>query len=403
MSTVGTEYQRALGRRIAQERKRRGLSQLELARLVDRSVAWISQVERGVRKVDRMSVLEKVAEVLDVPLSELAAEAPVVAAVTEEIPGTAGLRLVLSGAHSLRAMLHSAPVPPTAEIKPRVDQAWELTHQGRYVELADLLRGLVPALETAARSAPEQQRAELFGLLATTYQACSASLTKLGEPEAAWIAADRAIVAAERAGDPLMMAAGAFRLGFVFLGARHFDQLEETARTATEALRFMVDEGRPEAMSLWGGLTLQRAVAASRLNDADTAYRHLAKAREIAGRLGAGRNDYNTEFGPANVALHEVAVAVELGDAGHALRVGTAVDTSTLSHERRARLHVDLARAHAQRRQVDKAVSALLEAETITPEQIRNHRITHQLVSDLLTMQDPASPELRELADRVGA
>lgn len=400
---MSTEYQRALGRRIAQERKRRGLSQPELARLIDRSVAWVSQVERGVRKVDRMSVLEKVAEALDVPLSELAAEAPVVAAVTEETPGTAGLRLLLSGAHSLRAMLHSAPVPPTEEIRPRVDLAWELTHESRYVELTELLQGLVPALETAVRSAPEDRRAELFELLALAYQACSAALAKLGEPEAAWIAADRAIIAAERAGDPLMMAAGAFRLGFVFLGARHFDQVEETARTASDALWFLADQGKPEAMSLWGGLTLQRAVAASLLNDADTAYQHLAKAREIAERLGDGRNDYNTEFGPANVALHEVAVAVELGDAGHALRVGTAVDASALSNERRARLQMDLARAHAQRRQVDEAVATLVAAESIAPEQVRNHRITHQLVSDLLTMQDPPSPELRELADRVGA
>lgn len=400
---MSTEYQRALGRRIAQERKRRGLSQAELAQLVDRSVAWISQVERGVRKVDRMSVLEKVAETLDLPLSELAAEAPVVAATNDEVPGTAGLRLVLSGAHSLKAMLHNTPAPSTQQLKSRVDHAWKLTHESHYDELADLLRGLVPTLENAVRSAPAEHRAELFEVLAATYQACSASLAKLGEPEAAWIAADRAISAAERAGNPLMMAAGAFRLGFVFLGARLFDQAEETARTASEALWFLADQGKPEAMSLWGGLTLQRAVAASRLNQADTAYEHLAKAREMAERVGVGRNDYNTEFGPANVALHEVAVAVELGDAGHALRVGTAVDTSALSAERRARLCVDLARAHTQRRQVDDAVAALLEAETITPEQIRNHRIVRQLASDLLSMQDPASSELRGLAERVGA
>jgi DNA-binding XRE family transcriptional regulator len=400
---VSTDYQKALGRRIAQERKRRGLSQPELARLIDRSVAWVSQVERGVRKVDRMSVLEKVAEVLDVPLSELAAEAPVVAAAAEEIPGAAGLRLVLSGAHSLRAMLHTSPVPPTPEVRARVDKAWELTHASRYVELTGLLRDLVPALETAVRSAPDGRRAELFELLATTYQACSAALAKLGEPEAAWIAADRAIVAAERAGDPLMMAAGAFRLGFVFLGARHFDQVEETSRTAADALWFMADEGRPEAMSLWGGLTLQRAVAASRLNEAGAAYDHLARAREIAERLGDGRNDYNTEFGPANVALHEIAVAVELGDAGHALRAAATVDTTHLSEERRARMGIDVARAHAQRRQVDQAVTALLQAETTAPEQVRNHRIARQLVSDLLTMQEPPSTDLRELADRVGA
>ena len=65
----------ALGRKIA-ERHRRGLSQPELARMIDRSVAWVSQVERGVRKVDRMSVLETLATALDMPLSELAAEAP---------------------------------------------------------------------------------------------------------------------------------------------------------------------------------------------------------------------------------------------------------------------------------------------------------------------------------------
>jgi transcriptional regulator with XRE-family HTH domain len=400
---VNGEYQRALGRRIAQERKRRGLSQPELARLIDRSIAWVSQVERGVRKIDRMSVLEKVAEVLDLPLSELAAEAPVVAAANEEIPGAAGLRLVLSGAHSLRAMLHTAPVPPTPEIRAKVDKAWELTHASRYVELTDLLRDLVPALETAVRSAPDGRRPELFELLAGAYQACSASLAKLGEPEAAWIAADRSIVAAERAGDPLLMAAGAFRLGFVFLGARHFDQVEETARTAADALWFMAEEGRPEAMSLWGGLTLQRAVAASRLNEADTAYGHLDRARAVAERLGDGRNDYNTEFGPANVALHEIAVAVELGDAGRALRVAGNVNPSGLSAERRGRMLVDVARAYGQRRQPNEAVSALLEAEMLTPEQIRNHRIARQLVSDLLTMQEPPSADLRELADRIGA
>jgi transcriptional regulator with XRE-family HTH domain len=166
-----TEYQRALGRRIAQERKRRGLSQPELAKLVDRSVAWVSQVERGVRKVDRMSVLEKVAEVLELPLSELAAEAPMVAASAEEIPGAAGLRLVLSGAHSLRAMLHSGPAAETERLREKVDKAWELTHATRYLELTDLLRDLVPALETAVRSAPEERRAELFELLASAYQA----------------------------------------------------------------------------------------------------------------------------------------------------------------------------------------------------------------------------------------
>lgn len=396
------DYQQALGRKIAAERRRRGLSQPELARMIDRSVAWVSQVERGVRKVDRMSVLENLATVLEVPLSELAAEAPVVAAVSEEPPGSGGLRLVLAGVHSLKAMLNSHRSPAMSTLRARTRKAWDLTHAGRYTELSELLRSLVPDLETAARAVPEDQQAEVFELLAATYQACSASLAKLGEPEAAWIAADRSMTAAERAGNPMLVAAGAFRLVFVFLTARHYDQAEETARTAADALRSRADEGDPQAMSLWGGLTLQRAVVAARLNDPDTAYTLLDQARRVAKRLGEGRNDYGTEFGPANVGIHEIAVAVDLGDAGRALRAASTVDATGLSAERRARMLIDLARAHAQRRQVRDAIAALREAEAITPEQVRGHDVVRQLVSDLLTMQDPPASELRELAGRLG-
>ncbi len=397
------DYQQALGRKIAAERHRRGLSQPELARMIDRSVAWVSQVERGVRKVDRMSVLETLAAALDVPLAELAAEAPVVAAVTEEPPGAAGLRLVLSSAHVLRAMLHSGRAPAISTLRSKTRKAWDLTHAGRYTELTELLQGLVPDLETAARAVAENQRTEVFELLATTYQACSAALEKLGEPDIAWIAADRAMAAAERAGDPLLVAAGAFRLVFVFLTARHYDQAEETARTAADALWPMADDGDPKAMSLWGALTLQRAVIAARRNDPDTAYNQLELARQMADRLGEGCDDYNTEFGPANVTLYEVAVAVELGDAGRALRAAATVDTSGLSAERQARMLIDVARAHAQRRQVPEAVVALRQAEEITPEQFRGHDLVRQLVSDLLTMQDPPASELRELAGRLAA
>jgi transcriptional regulator with XRE-family HTH domain len=261
--------------------------------MAGRSVAWVSQVERGVRRIDRMSVLETLAAALDIPLAELAADAPVVAAVT--------------------AGRGDGP-------EQRAVRAWELTHASRYAELTALLQGPIPDLETAARAVPGADAAAVFTLMASVYQACSAALEKTGEPEAAWIAADRAIAAAERARDPYLMAAGAFRLVHVFLSARHFDQAEEAARTTADALRHLAEDGQPEAMSLWGALMLQRAITAARIGDADAAYGHLERARQMAERVGPGRNDFNTEFGPANTDLHEIAVAVELGDAGRALR-----------------------------------------------------------------------------------
>jgi hypothetical protein len=62
---------------------------------------------------------------------------------------------------------------------------------------------------------------------------------------------------------------------------------------------------------------------------------------------------------------------------------------------------IDVARAHAQRRQVTEAVATLRQAEDITPEQVRGHDLVRQLVSDLLTMQDPPSTELRNLQGRL--
>ncbi|MEU6174813.1 helix-turn-helix transcriptional regulator [Streptantibioticus parmotrematis] len=404
---MSTDYEKALGRKIALNRKRRGLSQKELAGRLDRSEAWVSQVERGVRRIDRMTVLEKVADVLDIPIAELAAEAPIIAATTEpDAPGAARLRLLLSAAHSLNAILGRHEPPDVAALRADVDRAWELTHAGRYTDLADLLEQLVPRLENAARSAPEHQHPELFRLLAATYHTCSAALATMGEPEAAWIAADRAVVAAEQANDPLLMAAGAFRLSIVFLGARHYDQAAQASGTAAEALRPLTDTGQPQATALRGALTLQRAIAAAHTNQADDAYRYLHEAREMAQQIGEGRNDYNTEFGPTNVGLHEVSVAVELGDAGIALRAADTIDPSALSTERQTRFHLDVARAHTQRRQTNEALHALLKAHQLSPEMVHTMPMAKQLVADLLTMATTAGQEppqrLRALATEVG-
>jgi transcriptional regulator with XRE-family HTH domain len=396
---VSDEYEKKLGRKIAFNRKRRGLSQKEFARLLDRSEAWVSQVERGVRRVDRMTVLEKIADVLELPVAELAADAPIIVSAAEGAPpGASRLRLVLSAAHSLKAVLGQHEPPDVSALRVEVEHAWELTHQARYADLAEALELLVPRLEGATRSAPEEERAELFRLTATMYHTCSAALANMGEPEAAWIAVDRAVVAAERADDPLLMAAGEFRLSIVFLGARHYDQAAQAAGTAADALEPLAESGQIEAAALRGALTLQRAVAAAKVNQAEKAYEYLRLARELAERVGRGRNDYNTEFGPTNVGLHEIAVAVDLGDAGVALRAAAGIDPTELSSERQTRFHIDVARAHAQRRQVDDAVSALEKAHRLSPEMTRGMPSVRQLVADLLTMSQPPSESLRALA-----
>jgi transcriptional regulator with XRE-family HTH domain len=392
---------KAFGRRVAFYRKKRGLSQTELAALLDRSETWLSQVERGVRRIDRMSVLERLAEQLEVPIAELAPEAPVVSASAQRSEASSNLSLALASSDALSAVLATPEPVDVDRLGAEALQAWQYVHGSRYDELAALLTGLIPDLERAARVTDGTDRRRVCVARAKAYHAAAAVLSKLGEVGPAWVAVDRAISSAEQADDPLLMAEGAFRLAIVFQGARRFDLVKQTARTAAQALEGLVSVGEMEAVALRGALYLQLAVAAARTNDGDAAYAHLDEAKRAADTLGVDRNDYDTEFGPTNVMLHEVAVAVELGDAGHALRTAAKADVSRLSPERHARLLIDVARAHAQRRQVGEVIDALNQAADVAPQQVETHGLVRGLMSDLLRGDNADNPDLRRLADRI--
>ncbi len=395
----------SLGERVAFYRKRRGLSQVELGRLIGRSESWVSQVERNTRKVDRLSVLAQVAEVLGIPVSDLAPDAPTEPVESDAESWRTLLRLALTGHPALPLLFSEATtdVPSARDAQDRADDAWSLVHASRYTDAGPALVPLIGELESAVRSAPPDQRPAVARVLAGVYQAVTELFVKVGDIEVAWLAADRALFAAERAGNRGLVAAGHHRLAHTFLSAGRYQQARHAATVAADALRSGPPGLGVEGQSALGALCLVRSIICARSGDRGGAWQAIGEAETLAGVVGAGRNDFNLEFGPANVALHAVAVAVELGDAGDALDRAGRVDTAGLSAERRSRFLVDVARAHAQRRDRGDAIAALLEAERIAPEQIRDHPKVRVLVRDLL--QDPgwrSDQDLRALADRCG-
>jgi tetratricopeptide (TPR) repeat protein len=216
--------------------------------------------------------------------------------------------------------------------------------------------------------------------------------------------ADRAGFCAERAGSPLAVAASMFRMARVFLALGQIDQAHHVATSTAQALEPKVTpDAEPEVLSLYGALHQVLAVAAARDNKRGEAHQHLETARNIAGQLGEDRDDYGTEFGLTNVAIHAVNIAVELGDAGQAIELGQHVTPANLSPERQARYWLDLAQAHAMRRQIGEALHALQEAERIAPEETRIHYVGRAVTRDLLQLSGlRPRPELRDLAERFG-
>ena len=397
-----------VGKRIAYHRKRLGLSQIEFAGLVGRSESWVSQVERGVRPVDRMSVLQRVADVLSVSVAELRGddEAP---DLDERPEAFDTIRLALTGHPAIGSVLGTvkltAPARQMDVLQRQHADVWELVHGSRYAELAPILAALIPGLETATRTADsEEVRDEARELLGDTYQATAAMMVKIGETDAAWIAADRAGFCAETAGSPLAVAAACSGWHTSSSpSARSTRPTTSQPATAAALEPKITSTAEPEVLSLYGALHLVLAVAAARDNKRREAREHLDTASQIADQLGQDRDDYGTEFGPTNVAIHAVSIAVELGDAGQAIELGHQVKPASLSPERQARYLLDLAQAHAMRRQIGEALHALQEAERIAPEETRVHYVGRAVTRELLQLSGlRPRPELRDLAERFG-
>ena len=214
---------RQTGERIAYHRKRLGLSQVELGGLVDRSESWVSQVERGIRPLDRMSVLQRVADALSVSVAELRGDEGEEPEEDDRPEAFETIRLALTGHPAVGTVLGTIKPAPDSHLATYRRQhagVWELVHASRYTDLAPVLAVLIPGLESAARTAASNDdRTQARELLADTYQAAAAMLSKIGEMDAAWIAADRAGYAAEAAGSPLGLAAAMFRMAHVFLAS----------------------------------------------------------------------------------------------------------------------------------------------------------------------------------------
>ncbi len=385
-----------IGKRIAYYRNRIGMSQRTLAQLIGKSTVWLSKVERGALLMDSITVLHRLANILKVDIWQLMPKLG--------LPPNGGASLdPPNGIPAIRRSVFLDPrdsAPPAREwLAGRVAYAERLIADGRFHAVALLLPELVNAARTFSASGGEPAG---WGYLARTYIAASSLARNVGEPELAWLTADRAVTAARRSDDPVLVASCVRMLGGALLHTGCFDEAGAVCSDGADALA-PTDGSRLEVWSLWGSLKLSEAISAVRLEDPANARRTLLDARTAADRVGPGRNDYWEAFGPANVSAHEIAVALEAHDPLEALRVGDRLEVDDLPHpERRARVLIDIARAHRLRENDGATVAALLEAERHAPEVVRHQALARELVRICLhRARQSATPGLSGLASRL--
>jgi transcriptional regulator with XRE-family HTH domain len=395
-----------VGGRIAAYRRRRGLSQAALAGLVGRSESWLSQVERGVRSVDRMSVLLDMAKILHVEVESLIGRpwqlAPNGGAVAQ---GLDAVRQVLTRYDHLLGV--DAPaVPPLPELRAQVATLHRDYQAARYEDVVRDLPDLLTVIDGVPRLAADEERAESLRVYVSAYVGAAKLLTKLGLTDLAVVAADRAATIAVEADSLSTRGMAAYQVVCALLRADRTDEAERLAVGMAEQIHRSATSDTPTLASVGGALWLIAAVTAARRTDRGEAWARLDAAEGLAGLLGHDANHAWTAFGPTNVGIHRVSVAAELGDAGEALRVAAHVDPTRLAdglRSRRAQVHLDLAWAQAQRRRDAEAMLHLLEAERAAPQTIRYNVMVRELLREMLARARRPNTVMQELSVRAGA
>ncbi len=221
------------------------------------------------------------------------------------------------------------------------------------------------------------------------YLLASKFAAKFGDGDLAWAAADRARCFALIAADPTLIAIAAYQTACALAkqpgGAA---AAEGVAVNAADAVASHKLSRTAAHLSAYGALLLHAAVAAARRADERGASAHLRAAEAAADQLGRNSNELWTAFGPANVKLHRISVAVTLNDNRRAISAADELDASQIPvalTSRRAQVHLDLAAAHSATGGSDpQAMLQLLEYERLVPEAVRVNSTAARLINKLL-------------------
>lgn len=349
------------GERVKWHREKRGIRRKALAELVGRSEEWLRLLEVEGRGAERLPNLIEISRALGMSdLSMLVGFEirPLNSSGVPEHPAVAEVRMALS-----RALLVPTAGDPSCtltSLEKRIQHAWTAWRISRtqYTSLGVLLPDLLTDAIRFARHAPPAEHRAAYRTLTHAYLLAQRFAFCVGAPALATRCTDRALLAADQADDPELLALAGWAAAMTSLAANLPGEASEIALCAGEHL---LRPGNEREAALRGSLLLFAAMGAARDCRPADAWRHWDEAAVFAERL---RHDYQhpqTHFSGANVAVYGVALEVETGNATAAAGRAARLDANEIpSTNRRAQHYIDVARGHYQAGRAGDALSALL-------------------------------------------
>lgn len=386
---------REVGQRIAATRRARRMTQDDLARAAFVSLSMLRKIEQGSR-FPSDDTLDTLAAALAVdPSRLLTGHQRVDNRVHDALPA-------VSAAIAAHDDPDDGPVRPLHDLQQAVDETVDWRLAAQYVQISQKIPELLAELSRALHSASPSQRPRFADLFVRAVRAADAVAYKFGSRDLSARLIDLMRTVAPESGDPLLEASVAYVRTETFFAAH-------AHRPGLRALEQAVDASPPPdttpAAAARGALHMRAAVIAGRAGNPDAADTHLGEARRLGDRVP--EDIYlGTAFGPDSIRIHEVSVAVSLGDehVERALDVASEWKPPTdLPAERRSGFYIELGRAQLWAGLADDAFESLKVARRIAPQHTRGHRWAREDAATLRRLKRADSESLTNFAEWIGA
>ncbi|MBW1600920.1 helix-turn-helix transcriptional regulator [Streptomyces sp. JJ66] len=377
-----------IGTRLREVRKRRGLSQQNLAASSTVSLSLIRKLEQGEVTDTRMETVRRLAVALRVPTSQLLRR-------PEPQPHRAP-----EPWRGLQEAVTAPAVQPDGE--PTVTGVAGALAEARAAHADKRLGDAAALLPGALRDAEALDGAEARGLQAQLLQIAGAMLTQTWQLSAAETALERALDAAP---DRLRAASTVTTWTWLLTRQGRLAEARALAQRWADDTEPRLSRATPGEIAAWGWLLLQGQAAAIRDNRAGEAadmLRLASAAASVTGQvpLTVERLD---PWSPVVVAYKACEKSVildrpdEVLSAAEQLR-GTGAGQVTDYHRHR----LDVAKAHVMLRQPGAAVEVLAEVHAAAPEWLAQQRYARDIMADVVERRRTLTPQMRTLADAVG-
>ncbi|WP_131804044.1 helix-turn-helix transcriptional regulator [Pseudofrankia sp. BMG5.36] len=374
-----------LGDRIGQIRRRRSMTQEELAERAGISADVIRKLEQNRRTTAAIKTLHAIARALEVETSELLKQG---VDLDNEDNGDAArlleLRRILTPS---LAEAQSAEEPPTNDkLRADVLSATRAYQDSQYRNALGHIAVLLSGVEAAASVRADDY--ETRRIVTYAYITAARTLIQLRREDLGYEAVRRSLTLAEKAGDEVLYATCGDAMNWILIRQARFSEAEKTATKLASVIEPKISSKDGVRFGTWGRLQMQASTAAARNNRPTQAAEYLTLARTAAARVDGGQmslEPYQQMFSQDIVSAIEVESALVAGEPDRALHLADSLQIQPWEWGSTWERHLlTVAEAQVANKNYADANQTIMEVRGRSSEWLVNQRLARRLVRDLL-------------------